>query len=158
MAQSTFTVPISAVGNSGVGGSAVLTATGGGTSISLDIEGLAAGASAQASLHAGTCEMPGASAAALPALTADTSGKAAASGSVLFRGTEDVALSIIADGDHVILVSEANQVVACGWIPQVETAPGMPRTGDAMPLSVATGLFALALLALAAGMRLRFAG
>ena len=156
-AQSTFTVPIHSEGGSSVSGSAVLTATDGGTSISFDVTGLAAGASAQTSLHAGTCSTPGASAAALPVLEADSTGRATASGMVLFRGTEDVALSTIADGEHVILVSQGNQMVACGNIPLAENlgTPGMPRTGSALPLFVAMGLVILGMIALRAGFALR---
>jgi hypothetical protein len=158
-AQSTFTVPIHSEGGSSVSGSAVLTATDGGTSVSLDISGLGAGTTAQTSLHAGTCSAPGASAAALPTLTADTAGRATGSGMVLFRGTENVALPTVADGEHVILVSQGNQVVACGTIPLAENigTPGMPRTGSGLLLLVAAGLAILALVAVRAGLALRSA-
>jgi hypothetical protein len=160
-AQQTFTVPISTMGESGVSGSAVLTAVDGGTSISLDISGLTAGGTASAALHAGTCSTPGASAAALPALTADATGKATASGSILFRGTESVALSTVADGDHVILVHQGDRTVACGVIPMIEsgggTSVGMPRTGNPLPLLPAGGLLILALVVLRAGFALRAA-
>jgi LPXTG-motif cell wall-anchored protein len=71
-----------------------------------------------------------------------------------------VALSAIADGDHVILISQSNRVVSCGLIPLVETAPGvtpgMPRTGGETPMVVAAiGLGVLGLFALGAGLALR---
>ncbi|MDQ5825950.1 MAG: hypothetical protein M3441_17280 [Chloroflexota bacterium] len=157
LAENTFTVPFSALGNSGVEGSAVLTAAGEGTDISLDITGLTPGASASATLHAGTCEAPSASLATLPALTADASGKATASGQVLFRGTEGVALAAIADGEHVMFISQAGQTVACAWIPEVETVPtvGMPRTGGADLLLALAGLSLVGIVALGSGLVLR---
>ena len=90
-------------------------------------------------MNAGTCDQPSASFAALPDLAADASGKAAATGKVLFRGAEDVALAAMADGQHVISI-QTDQVVACGAIPPsaaVAAAAGMPETGGAAPWFVA---------------------
>ncbi|HEX8217695.1 MAG TPA: hypothetical protein VF914_00635 [Chloroflexia bacterium] len=125
-------------------GGAILTGNGttGGTTVSLHVSGLTAGTPAQASLHAGTCTTPGASLAALPALVPGTPSatSAAATGALLFRGTESVALAAVADGEHVISISQSGQVVACGLVPQVEGAPtgpvGMPRTGGPADLAV----------------------
>ena len=125
-------------------GGAILTGNGtdGGTTVSLHVTGLTAGTPAQASLHAGTCTTPGASLAALPALVPGTPSatSAAATGALLFRGTESVALAAVADGEHVISISQSGQVVACGLVPQVEGAPtgpvGMPRTGGPADLAV----------------------
>jgi hypothetical protein len=156
LAQSTFTVPFSSVGGSSASGSAVLTAAGNGTVVSLDITGLASGAPASAALHAGTCDAPSASFAALPGLTADASGRATASGQVLFRGTDPVALSTLADGGHVILINQSGQAVACAWIPQVENSPvGMPRTGGPDALLRASILILGSTLLLAGGLAMR---
>jgi len=159
LAQSTFTVPFSPVGNSGVEGHAILTAAGEGTNVSLDITGLAPGSTAIATLHAGSCAAPGASFAELPDLAANAEGRATAEGQVLYRGTESVALDAIADGEHIISISQAGQMVACAWIPQAETAPrtpaGMPRTGNADLLLIAASLAAIATVALGGGLALR---
>ncbi len=71
LAQSTFTVPFSPVGDSGVSGHAVLTASGEGTNVSLEITGLAPGSTAIATLHAGSRAAPGASFAELPDLASN---------------------------------------------------------------------------------------
>jgi len=59
---------------------------------------------------------PSASFAALPDLKADATGRARATGSVLYHGTENVALATMADGEHIIAI-QAGQFVACGMIP-----------------------------------------
>ena len=157
LAQSTFSVPFSQVGGSGVEGSGVLTAAGGGTDVSLDITGLAAGSTAIATLHGGTCAVPGASFTRLADLTADASGRAKSSGQVLFRGTDPVALQDIADGEHIIAVTQSGKMVSCAWIPLAEQpAPvGMPRTGDAYPLLMAAVLGVIGALFLRGGIALR---
>ena len=104
-------------------------------------------------MHAGTCAMPSASFAALPELKADETGRATATGSVLFHGTENVALATMADGEHIIAIQASGQVVACGTIPKL--APeGLPMSGgEAISLgAVAVGL---GLCALFAGLFLR---
>jgi hypothetical protein len=125
MAQEAVTVQLDPIGGSGVSGTATLTAAGEGTQVTLDIQGLAPNATAQAAMQANTCDMPSASFAALPELTADGSGRATATGSILFRGTDDVALATMADGAHVITI-QTGQVVACGVIPQLASASGLP--------------------------------
>lgn len=159
LAQSTFTVPFSPVDNSGVEGHAVLTAAGEGTNVSLDITGLAPGSTAVVTLHAGSCAAPSASFAELPGLTADADGRATAMGQVLYRGTESVALEAIADGEHIIAISQSGQMVACAWIPQVETAPhtpaGIPRTGKADLLLIAASMGLIGIVALSGGLALR---
>lgn len=158
LAQEAVTVQLDPVGESGVSGTATLTAAGEGTDVTLDVDGLAAGAEAQATMHAGTCAMPGASFATLPDLTADETGAATATGSVLFRGTESVALATMADGEHVIAIHVGEQVVACGVIPELTaepTAPVLPATGGA-PFSLAAIIAGvLGLVALSAGRLLR---
>lgn len=158
LAQEAVTVQLDPMGDSGVSGTATLTAAGEATDVTLDLEGLAAGAEAQATMHAGTCAMPGASFAALPDLTADETGAATATGSVLFRGTENVALATMADGEHVIAIQAAGQMVACGIIPELtaeSTAPVLPATGGMTLSLVAAIVGVLGLVALSAGLFLR---
>jgi len=125
-AQEPVSVQLDPVGESGVSGTATLNAAGEGTDFTLDVEGLAAGMEAQATMQAGTCEMPSASFATLPVLTADATGSATATGAVLFRGTEDVALATMADGEHIIAIQADGEVVACGVIPALSSAPTAP--------------------------------
>jgi hypothetical protein len=157
MAQQAITVRLDPVGESGVSGTATLIAAGDGTSVALDIRGLAPGADARATMHANTCAMPSASFAALPDLKADATGRATATGSVLFHGTENVALATMADGEHIIAIL-AGQVVACGVIPRLTSAsvpPTLPVSGGTAfsPMAAAVGV--LGLCALAAGLSLR---
>jgi hypothetical protein len=105
----------------------MLTAQNGGTVVAFDLTGLPAGASTTASLQAGTCAQPSASSAQLPALAADAGGRAQATGPVLFRGTEPVALSTLLDGNHVISISLSGGVAACGAIPLLSAAPLVPQ-------------------------------
>jgi hypothetical protein len=126
------TVQLAPVGGSGVSGTAVVTAAGDvahapsiydATRVELQVSGLAPGASAQASLHTGTCVAPSASAATLPSLTADSAGRASASGMVLFRGAENVPFSVVADGEHIIRITSGGRDVACGAIPALAAGP-----------------------------------
>jgi hypothetical protein len=108
-------------------------------------------------MHANTCAMPSASFAALPELQADASGKATATGSVLFRGTDNVPLTSMADGGHIIAI-QTGQMVACGVIPPAASVSGpttLPGTGGVMPWLLAAVLVALGLCALSAGLFLR---
>jgi hypothetical protein len=128
-------VRFESVAGSKVRGAAIVLGKEGGTSVSLHLTGMAPGTPVQAALHAGTCSAPGASFAALPELTPDASGTGSATGPVLFRGRESVALATVADGDHVISIGQSGRAVACARVPTLEgvpdSAPGMPRTGDA---------------------------
>jgi hypothetical protein len=155
LAQEAVTVQLDPMGDSGVSGTATLTAAGEGTDVTLDVEGLASGAEARATMHAGTCAMPGASFAALPDLKADEMGMATAKGSVLFRGTESVALATMADGEHVIVVQAGDQLVACGVISELTSgspAPTLPETGGVALSLVAAIVGVLGLVALSAGL------
>ncbi len=160
MAQETemVTVQLDPVDGSGVSGTATLSAAGEGTNVALDIQGLAAGVAARGTMQAGTCAMPSASFAALPDLQADASGRATATGSVLFRGTEGVALETMADGEHIIAI-QTDQVVACGMIPELASAStppsSLPVTGRAASSVTAVGAGLLGLCALSAGLFLR---
>jgi len=152
LAQATVTVQLEPVGDSGVGGTATLTAAGEATTVELEIQGLAPGSSARATMHAGTCAMPSASFASMPDLAADETGKATASGSVLFRGAEVVALETMADGEHIIVI-QAEQVVACGVIPRLGAAASpaeLPVSGGAGAL-LAAGLALIGSCALSLG-------
>jgi hypothetical protein len=159
MAQAAVTVQLDPVGASEVSGTATLTAAGEGTDVTLDVVGLAPNMDARATMNANTCAAPSASFAALPALKADATGGATATGSVLFRGTEAVALETMADGEHVIAV-QAGQVVACGVIPKLASAAvpsTLPATGGAaFPLTAAiAGTLGFCTLSVGAFMRLR---
>jgi LysM repeat protein len=133
-------VPLSPVGGSGVSGTVTFVAAGDeahapnlddATRVYIDIVGLPAGASAQSSLHAGTCAQPGASAAALPNLTADRpGGRASANAMVLFRGSENVAFSTVADGSHIVRITADGRVVACGAIPRQAATPAPTQPGS----------------------------
>jgi hypothetical protein len=154
MAQEQVTVQLAPVAGSGVSGTAILTAAGDGTQVALDVEGLAPGATARATMQAGTCAMPSASFAALPDLTADAAGRATASGAVLFHATENVALAVMADGEHIIAI-HTDQVVACGVIPKLAVAPELlPASGGVGPSLLAVALAVLGLCALSAGLSL----
>lgn len=156
MAQEEITVQLNPVGELEVSGTATLTAASEGTDVVLDIEGLAPGAVVKATMHANTCAMPSASFAALPELKADATGRATAIGSVLFRGTENVALATMADGEHVITI-QTEQVVACGVIPKLASAsapPILPVTGGPAISLVATPTGILGLCAFFAGLLL----
>jgi hypothetical protein len=139
-AQESVIVQLASRGGSSVTGTAVLTAEGEATNVTLEVSGLPANATARATMNAGTCEMPSASFAALPDLVADANGKAMATGKVLFRGAEGVALATMADGEHVISI-QVDQDVACGVIPMsasvAATTAGMPQTGGLAPWFVA---------------------
>lgn len=158
-AQETVTVQMQPVDGSAVSGTAVLTAAGDATEVELEVAGLPAGAAAQATIQAGTCTMPSASFATLPVLEADASGNATATGRVLFRGTEDVALSTMADGEHIVAIQSEGAVVACGVIPMLtsgSSAPAtLPTTGGATLWLTALAAGTLGLSALYAGLLLR---
>ncbi|MCL4296849.1 MAG: hypothetical protein KJ077_14025 [Anaerolineae bacterium] len=160
LAQETVTVRLEPVGGSGVSGTAVLTAAGEGTNVELEVQGLAPGASARATMQANTCAMPSASFAALPDLQADASGMAVATGSVLFRGTDSVSLATMADGGHVLTI-QTGQMVACGVIPAAASVSGpttLPGSGGAMPWLTAAAVVALGLCVLLVGLFLRQPG
>jgi hypothetical protein len=158
LAQEAVTVRLDPVGKSGVNGTATLTAVGDGTYVALDIKGLAPGADARTTMHANTCAMPSASFAALPDLQADATGRATATGSVLFHGMENVELVGMADGDHIIAIQAGGQVVACGVIPKLTSAsvpPTLPvSSGTAFSL-IAAAAGVLGFCALSAGLLLR---
>ena len=156
MAQETVTVQLDPMAGSGVSGTATLTAASEGTQVTLEVQGLAPNATAQAAMQANTCDMPSASFAALPELTADGSGQATATGSILFRGTDDVALATMADGEHIITI-QTDQVVACGVIPKLASAstpPALPATGGVAGSFTAATVSILGLCLLALGLLL----
>ncbi len=145
---------LEAVSGSGVSGTAVLTREGEGTKVTLEIQGLPATAEARAVMNAGTCAQPSASFATLPNLKADSNGKATATGSILFHGTEAVALETIADGQHIISI-QTDKVVACGVIPHlaaVSRPSQIPATGGSGLELFGGAITALGLGALASGL------
>lgn len=105
-----------------VRGGATLAADRGGTRVQLAVAGLPRGASAAVRLHAGACsdlDRLSASSALLARLTAGP-GRAHAATRVRFRGSEEVPLSALTDGEHVIVVAVGGRVVACGTIPDAD--------------------------------------
>ena len=157
VAQEPVTVHLDPVGGSGVSGTATLVAAGEGTQVALDITGLAQEADARATMHANTCTMPSASFAALPGLKADATGRATATGSVLFHDM-DVALAIMADGEHIIAIKAGGRIVACGVIPKLSSAsapPALPVTGGVAFWFTAVPAGILGCCALSAGLFLR---
>jgi hypothetical protein len=150
IAQEAVTVRLDPVDGSGVSGTATLTAAGEGTQVELDVQGLAPGAAARANMQANTCAMPSASFAALPELQADAASRATAIGSVLFRGTDNVALATMADGAHIITI-QTGQVVACGVIPMLTSASAsqtLQVNGGTAPWLLAAAASVLGLCAL----------
>jgi LPXTG-motif cell wall-anchored protein len=155
MAQESVTVQLDSMNGSRVTGTATLRVANGGTDITLAIEGLMPSTTARATLQAGTCAQPSASAAALPELQADATGRATATGAVLFRGTEPVALATIADGAHILAI-QTEQVVACGVIPNLTAASSppaqLPVTGGAASANLLVSMGVLALSAVLAAL------
>ena len=152
LAQEPVEVRLDPTGSLAVRGTAALTATNGGTIATLDIAGLPAGTLAVSQLHAGSCAQPSASFAAMPFVTADTTGRGTATGPVRFRGDQDVPLQTFVDGDHVIVVTGFGLVLACGSIPRVALLPAAGEPGLLPPAGL---LVALALLVLSGGLLLR---
>jgi hypothetical protein len=102
-----------------VRGTATLAAVGRGTRVSLDVSGLPPGVHALSRLHAGTdVTRLSASFSRLPTLTADATGRAKATGRLLFQGREEVRLSAVADARHAIVIVLRDRVAAYGVIPR----------------------------------------
>jgi YVTN family beta-propeller protein len=118
-ALQTVTMRLYPVAPARVHGTALLTAVDGGTRVVLDVRGLPPGARAVSLLHGGTCSHFGASVTVVVALRAGTTGQARATGRLLFHGRENVRLSVLTDGDHVMVITRGAQVVACGTIPRM---------------------------------------
>jgi hypothetical protein len=117
VAQEEITAQLDPVGDSGVSGTATLIAAGDGSNVELVIKGFSPGLDARSAMHAGTNTIPSASFAALPDLKADATGRTTATGSVLFRGTENIKLATMADGEHIIAIQAGGQIVARAVIP-----------------------------------------
>ena len=119
--QLATSVRLNPVGNAGVGGVVTLVALPEGeTRFELRLAGLVPGRAYGIDLHAGTPAQPSASVTRLATVTADLTGRANASGLVRFRGTEDLPLLAIADGNHFLAVTAAGQTVAVGAIPALQ--------------------------------------
>ena len=90
------------------------------TRFELQLAGLVPGTAYSIQLHAGTPAEASASFTALATVEADAAGRAIASGLVRSRGAEAIPLADIADGNHIITVVGAGQIVAIGVIPALE--------------------------------------
>jgi hypothetical protein len=152
LAQEKVIVQLESVDGSEISGTATLSVAGEGTNVVLDIKGLTPAATAQGTIHAGTCATPSASFASLPELKADATGKATATGSVRFRGTEDVALTTMTDGEHIIVI-QSEEDVACGVIPQLAAPPvSLPVTGGMTATLLSIGMSVLGFCLLCTGL------
>ena len=115
------TVRLDPTAGSTVSGSVTLVALPGGeTRFELNLAGLLPGKAYSIQLHAGTPARPSASVIQVVAVNADAFGRANASGLVRFRGTEDMPLLDIADGNHFLSVVGFGQTVAVGSIPALQ--------------------------------------
>ena len=114
-------VRLDPTGGSGVSGVTTLVALPEGeTRFELQLSGLLPGQRYGLQLHAGTPAQPSASFTQVAMVTADASGRATASGLVRVRGTEDIPLLDIADGNHVLTVVGFGRTVAVGSIPTLQ--------------------------------------
>lgn len=100
-------------------GVAVLRASGDGTVAAINVSDLEPETDVHGAINAGNCAEPGASVLALEAIHTDHDGRGRTSGRLLFRGREDVALSDLADGEHVVRLFMDDADVACGRIPRL---------------------------------------
>jgi hypothetical protein len=110
-------VLLQSVAGSGVSGTATLSATDGGTTVAVRVSGLIPSEDVLGVINAGRCGSEGASPLALPRLRSNSRGVAHAYGPLRFRGREDVALSDLADGEHVVRIIGRGEV-ACGVVPE----------------------------------------
>ena len=115
------TVRLEPTTKAAVSGNVTLTALPEGeTRFELTLSRLLPGKAYTVQLHAGSVGLPSASFTNLVTVNADAFGQAAASGLVRFRGTEDIALLDIADGNHHITVVGFGRTVAVGSIPALQ--------------------------------------
>lgn len=110
-------VHLHSTNRSHVRGDVVLSATDGSTRATMTASGLAPSSTAHVVLNAGTCSAPGASIDDVARLKANRDGSAFRSGLIRFRGTENVTLASIADGEHVMRILAPDEV-ACGVVPK----------------------------------------
>ena len=77
---------------------------------------------------------------------------------IRLRGTENIALTEIADGDHTIAVAGPNGIVACGQIPRLRATAvsnRLPAIGSATLELLAGLLLSAGLLAVGGGLPLQ---
>lgn len=154
LAAESVTVTLAPANGSNVQGTLILTANGDATDALLDLTGMAPNAEGTATLYANTCELPSASFAPVAKFTADANGNVHATGAVLFHET-NVALADIADNQHVIGIHSGGQMVACGVVPALATAPDLPNTGGAFEPTAFALVGGLGILLLATGLVIR---
>jgi hypothetical protein len=119
--QLSTTVRLTPTGGSMAGGVVTLVALPDGeTRYAAELNGLTPGRRYALRLHAGTPSMPSASFTELAVVTAGGAGRASAEGLARFRGTEAIPLMDIADGGHVLVVTDAGATIATGTIPALE--------------------------------------
>lgn len=97
-------------------GNASVTAAGSGTSIGVQLTGLAPKAAVSVLFKSGTCKKQSASFAGVAQGAADAKGAFSGGGPLTFRGGP-LGFNSVADGKHVLVVVAAGKQVACGVIP-----------------------------------------
>jgi hypothetical protein len=101
-----------------VSASAVIHKKGAGTQVRIAIRGLEPRGSVRAIVRAGTCARPSASFASAGAGKAANDGTAHLKAAVLFHGSQPVAWSTVAGGNHTIALIAEGRMAACGAIPR----------------------------------------
>jgi hypothetical protein len=105
------TVPLTAVGESGVSGEVILTPAGGETEVSVTLSGLEPNSTHPGHIHEGTCSAPGSVVAPLGEITAD------ATGSGTMTTTAPVATATVTAGNHIVQYhGEGMAPIACAEI------------------------------------------
>jgi hypothetical protein len=155
-ADTSVTVAVQPINGSNVSGTAVLTAQGNQTAVSLKIGGYPANSSHPIHFHTGTCANPGPPVIPLPNMDANADGQAAATAVV------NVPLTSLTDGNHFIMTHTGpppaiGTNIGCGDVPTIVAAPLMPKSGGMPPWGAAI-VVGLGFAAVGAGARLRRRG
>ena len=105
------TVAMSALGESGIGGEAILTPAGDGTEVSVTLTGLEANAAHPGHIHQGSCDAPGSVVVPLSPITAD------ASGSGTMTTTAPLSADSVMAGGHIVVYHDPGGTpVVCGAV------------------------------------------
>ena len=103
------TVPMAAVGESGVSGEAILTPAGAATEVSVTLNGLEPGSTHPGHIHQGSCASPGSVVVPLSEITAD------ASGSGTMTTSAAVPTDSVTSGGHIVQYhGDGGAPIACG--------------------------------------------
>lgn len=110
------TVALAPAAGSKAKGTAMVMAAGNGTSVMLDLTGLAPKTKVVALFKAGTCARQSASFGTIAQGAADAKGAFKASGKVLYRNAP-VSFTVAGDGGHLVVILAGGKMAACGVIP-----------------------------------------